>query len=255
MPRSTPIVADRSEAVASQLLEGVEHLRAGRLDLAATQLRAVCSDPDLGSAEDLVDIRARALSLLADAELRLGRIDAADAAVREALDLLRALDDTSGVQAVRELWAQVQKARQDAAADARRSAAAERLRELTLEEIESSYGSEPLRLADVLVKRAHAAADVGDHATGMAAANRALELACTSADARIEVFAFLALARVDTDASAEHLRTAHRRADRQNEFNLVSTIASAAEALGVELPAQVGPDLGRADDDLDDVMS
>lgn len=247
-------MADRSAEVAARLLAGVEHLKAGRLQDAITELAEVCSDEDLRRADDLRDVRARAMSMLADAHLRAGDVDSAETMAREALALLREVGDANGVRAVQDVWGRVAAARQEAQAAVRREVASARLREMTRSDLGDRFGEGSLRLADALVKKAHAHADVDDTALAEELAHEALALSRSHDSVREEVFARLALARVGYDAT-EQVRGAWERAERADEFNLVSAIASAADSLGVALPVLEGPVLPSPDHDPDSLMS
>ena len=237
-----------AERVARLLLHGVTALREDRVQEAVEALTGVCADPDLKDASDLADVRARALSLLADACLRAGQVDRADSATREALRILRASGDAAGVAEVQSVWARVTTARQDAASEIRHKDAAERLRGTSLRELRERYGGNPTQLADVLIKKANAEAEDGSAQIGLVAAEEALELGRQSQSIRSEVFALLSIARLAPERAKSALLNAWKCAERANEFNLVGAVARAADAQEIRLPAQVGPDLRRVAD-------
>lgn len=238
-----------TEALARTLTRGVSELRSGRPDVAEPLLAEVCADSALAEADDLRDVRARALSLWADALLRLGRAERASAPIDEAMHLLRQLGDGAGLDEVRSLRTRLLQAREAEAAQERHRRSAANLRELSLEALRDRFGDRPLALADALIKKANAEAEAGDAQVGLVAVREALQLAQAADSLREWVFARVSLARLEPDQAPEHLEAAWSRAERAGEFNLVSAVARAAEAQGVALPVQVGPDLSRASGD------
>ncbi len=236
---------DRARRLAARLLDGVAHLRAGRLADCIRDLEAVCADPELAAAADLRDVRCRALTLLGDALLRSDRLDEAEAAAREAGSLARAMEDRAAVAATRDLWGRIADARRVRADEARRAAAARVLLDTPDEVLRARYGADPRRLADILVRKASAAVDGAAPEVARSLAAEALDRAVSAGAVREEVFARLVLARATPDAAREHVLAALSRADAAGEPTLLSTVARTADLLGVPLPVQSGPIVGR----------
>lgn len=237
-----PEPSDHTEHLARRLLEGIEALRAQRHDEAVEALREVASDPLLAAAADLVDIRARACTLLAQALLGSDALDAALEWLDEAERLFARLDDRDGLAEVRALRRQ----RTDLLADrARKAQAAERLARLAatpLDELRARAPSKPA-LMELLVQKANAEVEADRLTDAAAIAGEALELALALDSIRGEVLARMSLARAEPARAAEQLELAWRRAERADEFNLVGAVARAAELAGVELPTLYGPDM------------
>jgi hypothetical protein len=96
--------------VAARLATGLRLLREGRAAEAAVEHEVVCLDPGLAAATDLRDIRARALSLHAQALWRSGRPADALPFLEGALRLARVLGDVEGVHEVEALRDEVRRA-------------------------------------------------------------------------------------------------------------------------------------------------
>lgn len=230
--------------LADRLQRGVERLRAGDAAGAAEDLRAVTSDPHFAAATDMDDVRASAWSLLAQASLESGAFAEADRACRESLRILRRLGDPNAMHEVRGLQDRIVRAiAEDRDMAARREEAAVVAATPVAELL--SEAATPEDVAAALVKKANALLDSG-------AADQAADLAYDAlARARAhglvtwEVFARLALLRADADHADEHLRAAHELAAGAQEFNLIATIARAADLAGLALPLEAGPHLGR----------
>ncbi len=222
-----------------RIREGVTALQERRWEDAVRTLEPVAHDADLRGADDLQDVRARVLSLLAQATLEAGQIHAADAACREALRVLRRVGDKAGVAEVRGLQDRVVAALAEAAEAARRRAEQAEVAAAPL----GPYLAEartPVERAERLVKKATACADVGDEAQGLPLAEEALALARADGAVTWEVFARVALARLAPDRAQEHLHAAATLAARSAEFNLVSVIVEACRLLNVSLPTHPG---------------
>jgi hypothetical protein len=98
------------ESLASRLADGLRLLREGKAAEAAAELEVVCRDPDLAGATDLRDVRARALSLLAQALWKSGRAPESLPYLEAALRLARALGDIEGTQEIEALRQQIRDA-------------------------------------------------------------------------------------------------------------------------------------------------
>lgn len=223
-----------------RLADGVAALRAGRPAQAVERLRPVWEDPDLAAAEDLRDVRARVGSLLSQALLEAGHPAEAEHFCRDAIRLLRSLRDRQGLDEVRGLQDRIVAALAQDAEQIARRAEQERIAATPLAELLPGAEDDAAR-ADILVKKAHALGDVGKPEEAAALAREALVLARGLDDVRIEVLAHLALGRADPEHATEHHHAAYHRAERADEFNLVSTVAAAAKSAGVTLPVELGP--------------
>jgi len=103
-------VAETAETLAARLASGLRLLRDGRASEAAVELEIVCRDPDLAGAQDMRDVRARAMSLLAQALWKSGRADEALPYLEAGLRLARALGDVEGTQEIETLRQQIRDA-------------------------------------------------------------------------------------------------------------------------------------------------
>ncbi len=232
------------EILATALLEGTEALRLGRPGRAAERLALVVSHSGLNSAPDMADVRVRARSLYAQALLESGRPTEAEPPVLDAMRELRAVGDSDGLQSVRGLHKRVREAIAAEARDAARREALQALSATPLPELRQRART-PFALAELLVQRANADAEVGQPQAGLRIAREALGLALELDDVRLEVLARLSVARCEPDTALEQLEAARARADGASEFNLVGAVARAAAAHGLQLSVQVGPDMSR----------
>jgi hypothetical protein len=99
-----------SEWLAARLAAGLRLLREGKAAEAAVELEVVCRDPELAGAQDLRDVRARALSLYAQALWKSDRARDALPFLEAALRLARALGDVEGTQEIEAMRQQVRDA-------------------------------------------------------------------------------------------------------------------------------------------------
>lgn len=223
-----------------RIADGLLALRSGRPADAAALLQVVWEDPDLAAAADLVDIRARVGSLYTQAAMDAGQLDVADKACREVLRIVRRLGDRAGLEQVRGLQdgivlALARRAEHEQRLVEQRLVAATPLADLL------AGVTDPLVRAERLVKKATAHADLDEHPEGRPLAAEALALAAAQGSAQWCVLACLALARLDPAHAVAHLAVAHQHAESAGEFNLISTIARAADLAGVALPSPDGP--------------
>lgn len=223
-----------------RISEGLEALRAGRPSDAAAALRIVWEDADLAAADDLVDIRARVGSLFAQAALESGQLTVADKACRDVLRILRKLGDRAGLEEVRTLQDQIVGALAREAEHAQRLIEQRAVASTPLAALLADV-TDPLVRAEKLVKKATAHADLSELSDGAPLAHEALTLAESHGSTQWTVLARLALVRLEPGRAIEHLMAAHARAEQAGEFNLISTIARAAELAGVALPKHAGP--------------
>ena len=94
---------ETAETLAARLATGLKLLREGRAAEAATELEVVALDPDLAASDELRDVRARALSLHAQALAHSGRASEALPFLEGALRLARVVGDVEGVHEVEKL--------------------------------------------------------------------------------------------------------------------------------------------------------
>jgi hypothetical protein len=230
-------VAEGASAVqrlADRLRFGVEAMRAGRPADAVDALAEVCADHALADATDLDDVRARALSLYGQALVLTGRADEALTPIEAALQLAYRAGDTEGVHEIEALREQARKARVGAAA---------RPPSASADAIEAS-GLDPVTRADLLLQKASAEIDAGRAEVAADLARRALVLAPRAP--RVAVLARVCLARCAPGEEAALLEEAAEIARDADEHTLLGLIARAAEAAGVVLENQRGPDTVRA---------
>lgn len=221
---------DPTEALADRLTAGLAALRAGRAAEAAQALAEVCDDPALAAADDLRDVRARALSLCGQALIATGAPDAALRRLEAALALAHELGDPEGIQQIGALRESATKAL--AGRQGRPPSA-------SVAEIEARV-AEPIARAELLIRKAAGELDAGRVEAAVALADRAAGLAPGAP--RPSVLARLVLARARPAEAAEHLTAAAAIARRADEFTLVTAVARAAEDAGVSLGGTRGPD-------------
>lgn len=232
-----------AESLPSALAEGVTALRAGRPGQAVEPLRTVCIDPMFASEVALADIRARAMSLLAQALYETSQITEARWWADEALRAARRLEDRAGIDAIRQLVRDI---------DARSRAEHERAQRLQegqqqaerplAEQLAAASG--PVERADALVGRATLHLSREEIEDAAALAHRALvELeGIEHPEAlRARTMARVASARARPEEARSWLQSAWQEAAEAQEHNLVATIARAAESLGVQVGVLHGP--------------
>lgn len=232
-------MSDEEEVVAQALLDAVQVLQKDPV-LAASKLEDVVVA--LAPHDDLQDVHARALSLLAQAQLGAGRPGAAQDAAMQAMRITRSLGDDEGLKEVRELHEQIA-----AELDRRkREAAAKRASagwlEKSLEEIEAAAQS-PFALADALIKHAGALRSHGQTDRAVASARRAVEAADEAHTIRERILSRITLAEAAPEEAHAVLHDALALADAASEPTLIGLVARTAELSAVELPRQHGPDL------------
>lgn len=223
-----------------QITAGVNALRAGKPADAVVVLAPVWADVGLAAAADLVDVRARVGSLYVQALVDAGDLTTADRVCRDVLRLVRKLGDKPGLELVRGLQDRVVKGLVLQAEQVARQVEQRRVADTPLHVLLADATDARTR-AERLVKKATAHADVGEHDTGRPLAHAGLTEATAAGDVHWTVLARLALARLEPDHAADHLIAAHTTASDADEFNLVSTVARAAEVAGVALPRHPGP--------------
>ena len=163
---------------------------------------------------DRPTLLARHAAWTAQAHILRGEHKLARTALKQAIALAEACGDTDAIPGLRKVSAQIFQAMSAAAAAA----------------------SAPL--PDTILGRAIGAMDEGDHAKATELAISARQAAKAAGDFREEVFSLLALARVPGRA-AEAIKEAQTVADASSDMNLVTAVAAAARAAGIEIPKQV----------------
>jgi tetratricopeptide (TPR) repeat protein len=216
-------------------MAGLAALRAGKPADAVAPLLEVADDRELAAAEDLADVRARALSLCAQALLLAGRPGEALPRAEAALALARRIGDPEGTADVEQLVGQIRAARPSAAPPnpLRHAPSA------SVDEIEARV-RDPGARAELLLRSATAELDAGRLDEGAVRATRALDAAPDLP--RIGVLARLALARARPDEAAALLREAAEVARDAHEPTLLGLVSRAAELASVDLGALHGPD-------------
>lgn len=228
------------DRLASQLLAGVDLLRKGRATEAVAPLREVAEDPALAVADDLADVRARALSLLAQAYLETDRAAEAKPHLDEARALVARLPKTAVGEDVTALADLAERIDARIELDERARVQSERLAKLPMPEIEART-KDPRTLLEVLVRKANAEIDVGRSEAAIPIAERAIIDAMTLGDVRLEVLARLSLARANPDFAVREIERALRSADGFGDPNLITTVVRAAASHDVPLPKESGP--------------
>lgn len=217
---------DRAASLAASLAQGVRALREGRFDEAVAALGAVCDDAAFRAAADLVDIRARALSLYAEALWLSGRAEEALPRADAALIAARRAGDIEGVDQVERLRERIRGALKKAPI----TLGAPERREL--DAIEAAYAPGPER-AEVLLRRASTALLDGDAAIAVAAALRAREV--TPGVPRVAVLTALVVARAAPDRASEELLAALEAARAGSDPTLVGAVLREAALAGIAL--------------------
>ncbi len=200
---TTPAPADADQ----QALAVYRHLQAGR---SAAVLAAVPAALEAADARPALAARLRAWEAQAAADLGEGK--RARAALRAADALATAIGDEQGIAAIAQLRAGL-------------------MRTLMARRPSDERPDTP-------VAHANHAVDSGDHDTGLRLAREARRLAREADDAREEVLALLVEARIPGHADAA-IRSAARVADASNDRNLVTAVAHAARAAGVDLGVHI----------------
>lgn len=214
------------------LARGVRALQEGRPAEAVPLLVAVCDDPEFAAATDLVDIRARASSLCAEALLLVGRPAEAMVRAESALVAARRTGDTDGVDQIERLRERI-RAALGSPADGVLPAGDAGVT-LTIAEIEARFHDLGAR-AEWLLRKAATDARDGRGSDALDAANRAIEAAPGSV--RIGVLGRLVIARVDPVRAPAELQAALDLARDASEFTLVGAVVRAAELAGIPLDA------------------
>ncbi len=234
------------EILAGHLKSGVEALGRGDNVAAVASLRIVVADPALRASGELDDVRARALSLLAQAHLALGELSAADDACRESLRILRRARDRDGLLIVREVQDRITKALAYDAEQRLRAEERARTAATSLETLLAGVTS-PVDRAAVLTRKANAELDAERQDVAIDLAEQAIALALGHGAVTELVLARITLAQALPERAESILADALNAATDANEFNLVSMIARAAELSAVRLPTLNGPDMSWRD--------
>jgi hypothetical protein len=100
----------------------------------------------------------------------------------------------------------------------------------------------PRARADILIQKANGEFEAGRHGPAVAFGEEALAIAIDCGAIRETVLAHLSIARAEPNRAHEAIYDAWVCADKANEVNLVSMIATVATQAGVALPTLRGPD-------------
>lgn len=163
---------------------------------------------------DRPPLRARHATWMAQAHQLVGDLPAASAKIREAIALAQAAGEVDAIPALKQLKATI--VRGKVAADVAANAP----------------------LPDTLLGRAVSAIDQGNITEGARLARQARIEAQSTANHRDEVFALLALARIDGHEDSA-IRAAYEVADAADDKNLVTAVSRAAKAAHIELPKKL----------------
>ena len=231
------------DGLPERIRQGLAALRAGDPTRAVGWLRPVATDAAFAAAEDLVDVRARVLSLLGQAEIERGRPDLAERPLRDAAILAKRLGDTEGLLEIRALQGRALAASADRHTLATEEAERRRIAETPLPTLLAAATTAAERAA-IKVAKANAEADAGRREGAEGLADDAIADAIAGGSIREEVLARLTLARCAPARAEAELSAALATAERGAEFALIGAVARAAALAGVVLPGQVGPDLG-----------
>ena len=159
-------------------------------------------------------LRARHATWMAQAHQLVGDLPAAALKIREAIALAQAAGEIDALPALKQLKATI--VRGKVAADVAANAP----------------------LPDTLLGRAVSAIDRGDIAEGAGLARQARIEAQSMANHRDEVFALLALARIEGQEDSA-IRAAYEVADATDDKNLVTAVSRAAKAANIMLPKKL----------------
>lgn len=169
----------------------------------------------LAASKDSPALRARVLAWLGQAEMFEKNYKGASQAVRQAIALAQQNGDAQGVNQLKSLLAQITMRRQAAL-----------------------QAVPPAELVDTPLFRADAAITRGEHEEGERLARALIADARERGDAREQVLGLLAIARIPGKA-ADSIAAAAEIADRSEDMNLVTAVAHAAKAAGVEIAPKV----------------
>ena len=227
-------MSESVEALARRLLLGATQLKEGKPAAAAQSLAAVAKDPDLKSAPDLSDVRARACSLYAQALLQTQAYPEATTWVREALRITRSLEDEQGLKLLHGLQAEILQERDRAVKDADEKEKTTALSRIPIATIREEARS-PFELAQKLVLRSQASVETGRLDEAFSIAHEALLLSDELGMTKERVLARLILARTHPDEAPKHIEEALTLARDADETQLITLIGKTATLLAIEI--------------------
>lgn len=213
---------DHETALAVRLRQGVDALNSNQPDRAIEPLRDVCNDPILREAPNMADVRARALSLFAQALHQTEQWAEARHIIDSALLLTRRLGEPDGLAEVEALRADI----------------------LTASGGSTSHAAglrPPPTGIDAMLAQANAHLDANATQRAIETAQAALTAAEAENDVRGGVLSRLTLARAEPVAAPKWVKEALRLADEASDFTLVGIIARTAELHGIPLPTEPAP--------------
>lgn len=231
-----PVVGEE-EHIAELLLTAIGELR---VNPAAATLKLVEVRDAVAPHEEFADVLGRTHSLLAQAHLATGDVQAAEQAAMAAMRVARALGDDAGLAEVRALHESIaaEKERTRRQQHARRSA--QTLADTPLADLQAKATSD-LALADILIKHVGALRLHGRHAEACESAHQAVSAADRAGGVRERVLARLAVAELQPNDAEAVLTRALEVADEASETTLIGLVAKAATLAQVKLPSQYGP--------------
>ena len=220
---------------------GLEAMRAGEPHAAIEHLLLAAEHPEFERQEDMRDLYARVCSVLAQCLLETGEPGEAQRWLHRAMRVLRDMEDSDGIAEIQALNRDILTAliQRRKAHNTREDLLA--IADTPVEELLASTDSAEQK-ADKLIQKANGEFEAGRHETAVAFAEEALAIAIDCGAIRETVFAQLSIARAEPKRAQEAIYEAWAFADKANEHNLVSIIATAATQAGVPLPSLRGPD-------------
>ena len=198
---------------------------AGEADELAVALVQALARQDAGEALLLSDalgeliehrpgLRARHAAWTAQAHQIQGNLAQAAVSIRHAIALAQAAGDTDAIPALKTLKASIVTGKV------------------------AQQNATEMPLPDTLLGRAVEAIDKGETEEGASLARQARIEAQSMGNARDEVFALLALARIDGQEDSA-IRAAYDVADASDDKNLVTAVSRAAKSKNVPLPRKI----------------
>jgi hypothetical protein len=221
------------------LQRAIGSLRRGEPSLAVTDLKVLLADEAFSQATDLVDIRARAFSYLAQAQLETETFDSAREAAEQALVLTKQIQDNRGEQEVLTLLRRI---------------SAQQLKSLrvtgSIRQHEASSAIQPLmddgpETSGTAFLLKQSALKLSQHHTEEAEGLAQQVLQTRGVSSKETVIARLLLAHIHPKTAGRHLESAWQTADAADDFNLVQAVAKTAEQLGHSVGALLGPQMTR----------
>ena len=227
--------------LAQSLQKAIKFLREGNAKDAIEALEYVLHNDEFAQAEDLVDIRARTLSLYAQALLDENRFADSRKAAELAMELVKGLDDTTGEKQIRQLLRDISAKHLGAlkmAGHIRRQKSAP---QKTIQSLVEQAGTES-GLSE-MISQAALKLRIGRREDAQKLAEHILTLDGVTEKDR--VIALLLLTHTNPSACDEYLEKAWAIADEANDFNLLQAIAKTAEEFNHPIAVIDGPQMNK----------